>query len=535
MYLTEKYISIWGEKNGALMITRTKNNFEDYNFESNEDIFVILKGYNSIINNFFENIINRIKKKCVLIIIESDIINITKKQLSNDKIIHCYCWNKPFDNDKITAIPIGLNFDRHYRPLIEWENKNKSYNPIDKKLLCFNCNLDTNQERSILKGIIDNKLGNLCDKLEFIEPKETVFNKSFIEGKIRVDITNNICYDHWRKYKFILSPRGAGEDCHRTWEAIIVGCIPIVLKSSISELYNDLPVLEINDWNDITEEFLEYEYDRITADLRENKFNLKKITLEYWTDVFNRKINFNKNIHLITYGDLKFEKARLRLVKQAHDFGTFKTIKGYSPENLTPSFVNKYRDILGMPRGGGYWIWKLDIIKQTMSQINENDFIVYLDSGCNLNKKGLKRFHEYINLFNNNDYGILSFQMTHLAEKKWTTQQIFNYFDIDENNSIKETGQYHNTVTIMRKNNHLRKYIEEFEKCLEFDKWLITDKYNRMNKNPYFNDNRHDQSISSIIRKKIGSIVIEGDESWFPPFGQGKSLDYPFWATRSRS
>ena len=80
-----------------------------------------------------------------------------------------------------------------------------------------------------------------------------------------------------------------------------------------------------------------------------------------------------------------------------------------------------------------------------------------------------------------------------------------------------------------------RMRIEEFEKCLEFDKWLITDKYNRMNKNPYFNDNRHDQSISSIIRKKIGSIVIEGDESWFPPFGQGKSLDYPFWATRSRS
>ena len=45
-----------------------------------------------------------------------------------------------------------------------------------------------------------------------------------------------------------------------------------------------------------------------------------------------------------------------------------------------------------MKRGGGYWIWKLDIIKQAFSKIKENDIIVYLDSGCTLNKSGKKRF-----------------------------------------------------------------------------------------------------------------------------------------------
>jgi hypothetical protein len=86
-----------------------------------------------------------------------------------------------------------------------------------------------------------------------------------------------------------------------------------------------------------------------------------------------------------------------------------------------------------------------------------------------------------------------------------------------------ESGQYLGGIMILRKNGHLRKFVEEFEKCINFDKFLITDKYNE-NQEKYFKDNRHDQSISSIIRKKIGSIVIPKDES----------LKYPFWATRSK-
>jgi len=240
------------------------------------------------------------------------------------------------------------------------------------------------------------------------------------------------------------------------------------------------------------------------------------------------------NIHLITYGDNKYKKAKQRILNQAEDFGVFKTIKAFGPDDLTNEFKEKYKEILNMPRGGGYWIWKLDIIKQTMNNINENDYIVYLDAGCTINKLGMNRFNEYINMFNNSEseYGVLSFQMPHL-EKLWTTSQIFKYFNIENGDDVSETGQYMSTIIMMRKNNHLRKYIEEFEKCIETDKYLITDNYNEINQLSCFRDNRHDQSISSIIRKKIGSIVIE-DETWYRTFGTEESLKYPFWATRSR-
>ena len=45
-----------------------------------------------------------------------------------------------------------------------------------------------------------------------------------------------------------------------------------------------------------------------------------------------------------------------------------------------------------------------------------------------------------------------------------------------------------------------------------------------------------DHVIQTFFLKKIhGSVVIDGDESWIQPFGEGESLKYPFWATRTRN
>ena len=69
---------------------------------------------------------------------------------------------------------------------------------------------------------------------------------------------------------------------------------------------------------------------------------------------------------------------------------------------------------------------------------------------------------------------------------------------------------------------------------LKKDRYLFTDKYNN-NQETYFRDNRHDQSISSLYRKLNGSIVIPTDETFHPqPFGKGKSLEFPIWATRKK-
>jgi hypothetical protein len=81
------------------------------------------------------------------------------------------------------------------------------------------------------------------------------------------------------KYKYVISPLGNGLDCHRTWEAIILGCIPIVKKSGLDPMYDGLPVLIVNDWKDITQDLLD--------NYKPDNSNIKKIYMDYWINLFN--------------------------------------------------------------------------------------------------------------------------------------------------------------------------------------------------------------------------------------------------------
>lgn len=53
------------------------------------------------------------------------------------------------------------------------------------------------------------------------------------------------------KYRFAVSPRGNGIDCHRTWELLAVRTIPILLTSSIDSLFENLPVVIVKDWTEV--------------------------------------------------------------------------------------------------------------------------------------------------------------------------------------------------------------------------------------------------------------------------------------------
>ena len=61
---------------------------------------------------------------------------------------------------------------------------------------------------------------------------------------------------------FCLSPHGNGLDCHRTWEAIALGCIPVVKTSPLDRLFSGLPVLIVNSWSDLNESLLSETVDR---------------------------------------------------------------------------------------------------------------------------------------------------------------------------------------------------------------------------------------------------------------------------------
>lgn len=87
------------------------------------------------------------------------------------------------------------------------------------------------------------------------------------------------------EFMYVVSPEGIGMDCHRTWEAIALGCIPIVKRSPISSLYEDLPVLVLDDWSELRSEKLQSALGQFVH----NKFNFSKLFRQYWLDRINNK------------------------------------------------------------------------------------------------------------------------------------------------------------------------------------------------------------------------------------------------------
>lgn len=69
-------------------------------------------------------------------------------------------------------------------------------------------------------------------------------------------------------YKFIISPEGNGIDCHRHYESLIAGCIPIVEDNPIiRNKYGNCPILYTRDYSEITEEYLNKKYEEMKTQI----------------------------------------------------------------------------------------------------------------------------------------------------------------------------------------------------------------------------------------------------------------------------
>ena len=88
---------------------------------------------------------------------------------------------------------------------------------------------------------------------------------------------------------FVISPEGNGLDCYRHWEAMIAGAIPVIKHSPLDILFEDLPVLLIDEWNQITEEFLREQY----ILMQKKTYKLEKLMADYWLNMITTYKNKN--------------------------------------------------------------------------------------------------------------------------------------------------------------------------------------------------------------------------------------------------
>ena len=240
--------------------------------------------------------------------------------------------------------------------------------------------------------------------------------------------------------------------------------------------------------------------------------------------------------YFLTYGDRKFFLSKKHLISLAEKSELFDYHIALGPKDLDFSFKQKYKEILNQSRGGGYWIWKHRIISNLLTSINQGDVIVYCDAGAsiNLSPEAKKRYNEYISILMDSEYSNFRMQCEEgFIEKYYTYREIFNYFNINTNSEVGESLQYQAGHMLFKKNQHAKDYFKEYELLLESNPNFITDKLIRKKQIENFVENRHDQSIFSILSKLLGSELISNETEFRAR--KDEQYGYPFLSVRAHS
>ena len=94
--------------------------------------------------------------------------------------------------------------------------------------------------------------------------RDTIITSLKDNGYNNVVLEPDTYYTELPKYKFVISPQGNGIDCHRHYEALLAGSIPIIeVHPLLEEKYRDLPVLWTNNYHEISESYLLKKYDEM--------------------------------------------------------------------------------------------------------------------------------------------------------------------------------------------------------------------------------------------------------------------------------
>jgi len=82
------------------------------------------------------------------------------------------------------------------------------------------------------------------------------------------------------KSKLVLSPPGSGLDCHRTWEAMYMNAVPVVIKGTLTkDFVRHYPILEVDNWGDVLN-LTSSEIDVVYSKVR--KINSDRAYMNFW-------------------------------------------------------------------------------------------------------------------------------------------------------------------------------------------------------------------------------------------------------------
>jgi hypothetical protein len=242
-----------------------------------------------------------------------------------------------------------------------------------------------------------------------------------------------------------------------------------------------------------------------------------------------------KRIIFFSYGSGdRWRPSMENLCDSAAKYQEFDEVLRFCEEDLEqdPEFWRRHSSFIkANPRGGGYWLWKSYLTQKILKSLNENDILVYMDAGCYLwpSPQARRRFHEYLDIVRTHPTGFYGFG-TEYPNYTYTKQDIFNHFN-QHSEEEKKKPQIMSGATIWRKCETTMKMATEWYETMATNYSLIDDSPSKETNHPEFKENRHDQSILTMLIHKYNSPFSPTDELW--DFRRN-NYTRPFWAARLR-
>lgn len=265
-----------------------------------------------------------------------------------------------------------------------------------------------------------------------------------------------------------------------------------------------------------------YIYSRIIIDTKNKNIQLCNFFL------YNQSENFNspKKLWAMSFGggSQNYHDAVFRIEKELMDTKVFNEIKIFTDNDLKKDniFWKKNGNFIeNNKRGYGYWIWKPYLILKTLEEMNDEDILIYLDSGCEIAKDNNNKNKIKLQIMKCEKYDIL-YTTTGHDTKSYTKTDLLHHLNMN-NDEIKNSIQIQATIIFIKKTQEMINFIKDWYNisCIYN---LIDDSPSKLQNDSSFIEHRHDQAIFSLLIKKY-----KLDNNY------NKISSYPFLLSRKRS
>ena len=228
-------------------------------------------------------------------------------------------------------------------------------------------------------------------------------------------------------------------------------------------------------------------------------------------------MNNGNKIILLSFASDDLNKSIYRFKKQAEETKFYDEIRVMTYTDLDTSFKQLLKKHIsnGKKKGFGYFMWKPYLVKKILEEINYGDVINYMDIGFHILKENRKKFEDYLNFIYEKNNWILTFQyhsriyekfynisFPSREERKYSKGDLLDFFGFYNKSLITETPQYMAGCFFVKKTKNSMSFINEWLDIFykRFD--LVDDTVSKLKNLNGFIENRHDQSVFSLLCKK---------------------------------